>query len=138
MKYIYIIPVLLFIFSSCSQKTDEQIMELSLKVDSLSVKVDKLAEKNNALEIEILMLENKITDSDNTKQVKTDSPVPAAKPVASSASSANVKEPEKIVVDRQCQAIISSGKRCSRTALEGSKYCNQHKLIYEPDIPQKK
>jgi len=138
MKYIYIIPILLFIFSSCSQKTDEQIMELSLKVDSLSVKVDKLAERNNALEIEILMLENKMAGSDKVKQVKTDSPVPEAKPVVSSASTVKVKEPEKIVVDRQCQAITSSGKRCSRTALEGSKYCNQHKQIYEPDIPQKK
>jgi hypothetical protein len=64
--------------------------------------------------------------------------VPEAKPVVSSASTVKVKEPEKIVVDRQCQAITSSGKRCSRTALEGSKYCNQHKQIYEPDIPQKK
>ncbi len=137
MKYIYIIPVLLFIFSSCSQKTDEQIMELSLKVDTLSAKVDKLAEKNNALEIEVLMLEDKMAGSDKVEQAKTDSPVPEVKPVVSSASTAKVKEPEKIVADRQCQAITSSGKRCSRTALEGSKYCLQHKQIYEPDIPKK-
>lgn len=138
MKHIFIIPVLLFILSSCTQKLNEKVMDLSLTVDSLSAKVDKLAEKNNALEIEILMLESKLADSSKVKTGKPEPIVATSKPAVSSVSTVKAKVPEKSVVDRQCQAITSSGKRCSRTALEGSKYCYQHKQIYEPDIPQKK
>jgi hypothetical protein len=31
---------------------------------------------------------------------------------------------------RRCAAITSSGKRCTRGALEGSRYCRQHQLSH--------
>ncbi len=141
MKYKFIVPVILLFLSSCSQKMNEQVMELSFKVDSLSAKVNKLAEKNNALEIEVLLLESKMADSSKLKLSKKDAPLTASKPISSAVSptvaTTKVITPEKQAIDRQCQAITSSGKRCSRTALEGSKYCYQHKQIYEPEVPKK-
>ena len=122
--------------SSCTQKMNEQIMDLSFKVDSLSAKVDKLAEKNNALEIEILMLESKQADSGNVRKAKMDVPVSVSKPISSTVSKPKVEVPEILANDRQCIAITGSGKRCSHTAVEGSKYCYQHKQIYEPEIPK--
>lgn len=136
MKYIFIIPLLLLMLSSCTQKMNEQIMDLSYKVDSLSAKVDKLAEKNNTLEIEVLMLESKQADSGNVKKAKMDTPLPVSKPLSSTVSKPKVEVPEILANETQCIAITSSGKRCSRTAVEGSKYCYQHKQIFEPEIPK--
>ena len=46
-----------------------------------------------------------------TKNVKSDS----------------TKVKEEKAIDQQCKAITKSGKRCSRKASKGSKYCWQHK-----------
>jgi len=116
---------MLFLFSSCSvfQKSDE-VIELSQKVDSLIQKVDALTEQNKALDEEFTWIENEMVKLSALNVSKQATPVttPAAK-VA-----------EKVTKDWQCKAITNSGKRCSRPALEDSKYCWQHKKTYEPDM----
>jgi hypothetical protein len=137
MKKLFILPVIfLFILSSCSyfkMGQDDKIMELSSKVDSLMIKVDTLTKQNKLQEIEISWLELQIADLDKAGPTNTgpkiNSPKAVSKPV--------VKTEPAPVEDLQCQAITNSGKRCSRPALKGSKYCLQHKQIYEPDMPGK-
>ncbi len=143
MKHLYIYSVILFllVLSSCSQSNldmNTKIYELSLKVDSLSLKVNELAKQNNDLEIELSWLENEIGDISKLKQAKMNAPLSLSKPASTPVSTPKVKAPDQTVADGQCQAITNSGKRCSRTALKGSKYCYQHKQIYEPDLPAKK
>lgn len=139
MKKIVIISLsFLFVLSSCSLFTSKnEILELSAKVDSLSLKSDKLAEKNNALEIEILMLKYKYDSVISTKS-RPVSPLLAATKAITPSTAAKAEPVVTKKEDKQCQAITSSGKRCSLTVIEGSKYCSVHKPIYEPDIPQKK
>jgi hypothetical protein len=139
MKKLYVIPaILLFTLGSCSQfrmGQGDELTELSSKVDSLITKVDKLTEQNKLQDSEISWLELQIADfdkdKDKEKPTKPASPATVSKPV----SKPVVKTDPAPVEDLQCQAITNSGKRCSRPALKGSKYCLQHKQIYEPDIP---
>ena len=139
MKNLVIISLsFLFVLGACSQfSSKSEVLELSEKVDSLLLKSDKLAEKNNALEIEILMLKYKY-DSVISKQLKPVSPPVAAGKLTTPQAAAKTEPVVTKKEDKQCQAITSSGKRCSLTVIEGSKYCSVHKPIYEPDIPQKK
>jgi len=142
MKLIYIISVMLFfIFSSCSKfrsGMDSEVLDLTIKVDSLTSKVDEMAKQNKLQEDEISWLESELAEITKEKQAKPAAPVAVAKPAASPSPAPVVKTPDKVVQVKQCQAITNAGKRCSRPALEGSKYCEQHKQIYEPEIPQKK
>ncbi len=156
MKYLYVIPVLLFfVLNSCSQFNlghNEELSKLSAKVDSLSSKVDSLTKQNKRLENEISWLELEMGLLNKSKESKLAAPVtiakpvsktvatPVAKPAASPAASpiASPKAEQKASQDWQCQAITSSGKRCSRPVVQGSKYCSFHKEIYEPEIPIKK
>jgi len=129
MRYIFIVSGMLFLFSSCTlfQKSDE-IKKLTEKVDSLTQKVDELSAQNKTLDEEFTWIENELVTLNSVKKSKPEEPV--AKPVA--------KVAEKETKDWQCKAITNSGKRCSRPALEGSKYCWQHKKTYEPESPAKK
>jgi len=136
MRHLYVIFIIFLLFgSSCTQSRKDmgnQIWELSSKVDSLSTQVAALNELTELQEEELLWIQNELAELKKTKEVKTASP--SAKPASAPLSKTAVKE----VVDTQCQAITSSGKRCSRTALNGSVYCWQHKQIYEPEMPEKK
>jgi hypothetical protein len=147
MRYLFTISVtFLVILSSCSlinSESNKEIKELTVKVDSLSAKVVELTKQNKMQEDEISWIESEIVDVTKAKPTKTASTdnvtAVVAKPITKPAAATPVtKTPEKTVQDKQCQAITNSGKRCSRPAIEGSKYCLQHKEIYEPDIPQKK
>jgi len=136
MRYLYVIALILLLFgSSCTQSRTEmstQIWELTLKVDSLSAQVAELNELTVLQEEELLWLQNKLTDLNTEKQEK---------PAVASAKlrpTPVIKAVKKEVADAQCEAITSSGQRCSRTALNGSLYCFQHKQIYEPEMPKKK
>jgi outer membrane murein-binding lipoprotein Lpp len=124
MRYIFIISGILLLFNSCSlfQKQDE-IRQLSQKVDSLTIKVDELTEQNKALDEEFTWIENEFAKLNELKKSNM------AAQVSSPAPKVIIKETR----DWQCKAITNSGKRCSRPALEGSKYCWQHKKTYEPD-----
>jgi hypothetical protein len=129
MKYLFVIPGMLFLLSSCSLfQKNEEMKALTKKVDSLSVKVDELATMNKALDEEFTWMENELVRISTENKSKTTAGVPVA------SDKVAVKEP----VDWQCQAITNSGKRCSRPAVEGSKYCWQHKKTYEPDKPENK
>ncbi len=141
MRNLRIVPViLLLVFSSCSQfnKSDE-IKELSLKVDSLSSKVDELSEQNRSLEEEFSWIESEMVELSKLKQEKMATPLasPSAKATGNAKTTQKAKASENTIQDGQCQAITNSGKRCSRVALKGSKYCWQHKETYEPEIPKK-
>ncbi len=142
MKPIVIISaLLLFVFSSCDQLNKEvnsKIMDLTLRVDSLTQKVDELTKKNNALEVELLWLENELGDIDQFKKEKTVQPAKVAKPIAAKPSTPKANATEKQAPDLQCIAITNANKRCSKQAMQGSKYCYQHKQTYEPVIPGKK
>ncbi len=141
MRKLSIIPViLLLIFSSCSQlNKSDKIKELSLKVDSLSLKVDELSEQNRSLEEEFSWIESEMVELSKLKQEKMATPLayPSAKANRNSNTPEKAKTTEKTIQDGQCEAITNSGKRCSRVALKGSKYCWQHKKTYEPEIPKK-
>jgi len=151
MKNISIIfVILLFVAGSCSQFKPGQraeLNELSAKVDSLKILLDSLSAQNKFQDDEISWLEIQIGDLTKMKESKPEAKVTAAKPVAvkpPAKPAASAKTPavsssktiEKAPPDLQCIAITNTGKRCSRPALNGSKYCNQHKEIYEPDKPE--
>ena len=70
--------------------------------------------------------------------VKTATKPEIAKPAAMAKTPvvSSSKPIVKPVPDLQCIAITNTGKRCSRPALKDSKYCLQHKQIYEPDKPE--
>jgi hypothetical protein len=124
MRYIFIVTGMILLFSSCSLfKSSDEIKALTLKVDSLSAKVAELSLQNKALDEEFTWMENELVrlSTENKSKAVAAVPVPAAK-VA-----------EKETKDWQCKAITNSGKRCSRPALDGSKYCWQHKKTYEPE-----
>ena len=129
MKYIFIVSGMLLLFNSCSLfQKDDEMKALTKKVDSLSAKVDELSAMNKTLDEEFTWMENELVRLSTVNKLKADSSVPVSK------AKVVVKEP----VDWQCKAITNSGKRCSRPALEGSKYCWQHKKTYEPDKPDTK
>lgn len=156
MKNIYaILVILLFVSVSCSRFNAGQNAEfdfLSAKVDSLMIKVDTLTAQNKFQDDEISWLELQIGDLTKMKGSKPEAQAAAAKPVTIKSEAKPVaakpavsaitpavsssKTIEKAPVDLQCIAITNTGKRCSRPALKGSKYCLQHKQIYEPDKPE--
>lgn len=133
MRYIFIVQVILLItFSSCQSKVSNEIIALSLKVDSLTSKIDELSERNRLLEEEFTWIENEMAEVSKLKPVKT-----------TTATTSSLVEPvtkvvQKATPDWQCLAITNSGSRCSRPATKDSKYCWQHKKTYEPDKPEKK
>ena len=139
MRHIYVFFSMLLLLSiSCSHVDSEmesQVWQLSARVDSLSGKVAELTTLTELQTDELQYLQDELMELKKLNGVKTavSTAKPAAQPPAP-VSKAAVKEVE----DTQCQAITSSGKRCSRTALKGSKYCYQHKEIFEPEIPKKK
>lgn len=51
----------------------------------------------------------------------------ALKPPAESTPDAPDRKPPVV----RCAAITNSGKRCSRPALPGSRYCRQHQLAHQ-------
>jgi len=139
MRKIFIIPILLFILSSCSSlDKSNEIKLLTAKVDSLSYKVDKLSEQNTVMEEEFTWIENEMVDLKKQKSLKTELPTatPTTKVTEKTTSAKATPEkaaPEKVVADWQCIAITNAGTRCSRPAVKDSKYCWQHKKTYEPD-----
>lgn len=149
MRYIVLISAILtLMFSSCSNSRMEmsnEIKELSAKVDSLTVKVEELSEQNRMQEEEISWISTEMLEMSKIEKEKmaAASAVPSAKTsgkskaTTNSKAAVNTKSPEKAVADGQCQAITNAGKRCSRIAVKGSKYCWQHKETYEPEIPSK-
>lgn len=141
MRYFLIISVLqLLFFSSCSHiSNSDEIKELSMKVDSLSSKVDELSKQNRILEEEFSWIEGEMVELSKLKQEKMVTPFtsPTTKATGYSQTAKKAKSAEKPISDGQCLAITNSGKRCSRVAVKGSKYCWQHKETYEPEIPQK-
>ncbi len=141
MKNIYaILVILLFVSGSCSRFNaghNAEVDVLSAKVDSLTTLVDTLASQNKFQDDEISWLENQIIELNKSKFSKSAASVTEPKPVAVKLPAATpVKTVEKPAQDLQCIAITNTGKRCSRPALKGSKYCLQHKQIYEPDKPE--
>lgn len=128
MRYIFVFSGMLFLLTSCSffQKSDE-IDQLTKKVDSLTTKVAELSEQNKALDEEFTWMENELVRLTSAKQSA----------VATTATESATKVAVKETKDWQCKAITNSGNRCSRPALEDSKYCWQHKKTYEPDKPDK-
>ena len=106
-----------------------EIMALSIKVDSLTLKIDELSERNKMLEEEFTWIENEIAEVSSLKQDKTSTSTAAVEPAT--------KVVQKATPDWQCLAITNSGSRCSRPAVKDSKYCWQHKKTYEPDKPEK-
>jgi len=149
MKYLFLIPViLLFVFSSCTQlDKSKQIKELTHKVDSLNLKVNELSEQNRMIEEEFTWIENELMELRKGKNSDMGMPLASPSPSAKAAEKSEGTEKskisektiasEKVSADVQCLAITNSGKRCSRLALKGSKYCLQHKQTYEPDLPGK-
>lgn len=148
MKYICIISaILLLMSSSCSNSRMEmsnEIKELSAKVDSLTLKVDELSEQNRMQEEEISWISTEMLEMAKIEKEKmAASALPSAKAsgkskaTINSKAAVNKKSPEKAATDGQCLAITTAGKRCSRIAVKGSKYCWQHKETYEPEIPSK-
>jgi len=155
MKNIFLLlGISLLVISSCSRfkmGQSAELSELSAKVDSLKILVDSLSAQNKFQDDEISWLEIQIGDLTKMKESKPEAKAtaakaeavkPAAKPVvakpAASATTPAVspsKSIEKAPADLQCIAITNTGKRCSRPAIKGSKYCLQHKQIYEPDKP---
>ena len=148
MKNIFLLlGISLLVMSSCSRFNmgqSAELIELSAKVDSLTTLVDTLSAQNKFQDDEISWLEIQIGDLTKMKGSKPEAKATAAKPEAvktATKPAALTKTPavsssktiEKAPADLQCIAITNTGKRCSRPALEGSKYCLQHKQIYEPD-----
>ena len=131
MRYIYIISLtLIFVLSSCSQlNKNNEMMELSAKVDSLSSKVDSLSAQNKMMEDEFTWIENELVDLHKLKSAKSETTAKTEQAVTVPAT----KAAEKPTNDWQCQAITNAGTRCSRPAVKDSKYCWQHKKTYEPD-----
>ena len=130
--------LLLFAAGSCSRSNPEYNMEidfLTAKVDSLSALVDTLASQNKFQDDEISWLENQIVELNKSKEIKPAALASKGKPAVQAKLPVvtPAKTVEKAVPDLQCIAITNAGKRCSRPAITGSKYCLQHKQIYEPD-----
>jgi len=132
--------ILLFAAGSCSrfnsgQNQNTEIDFLSAKVDSLSSLVDTLASQNKFQDNEISWLENQIAEINKSNENKPAAPATKHKPAVQAKTPVvtPVKTVEKADPDLQCIAITNAGKRCSRPAIKGSKYCLQHKQIYEPD-----
>lgn len=128
MRHILTLSVIIFlILNSCSQSNlgmSNEIMELTLKVDSLTSKIEELTEQNKMQEDELTWIQGEMTELNKLKKAKAEMPLAAASPQV-------VTKP---IPDWQCLAITNSGSRCSRAALKGSKYCWQHKKTYEPEI----
>jgi hypothetical protein len=144
--------ILILLLSSCSQfklGQNDKLDELTAKVDSLMVVSDSLTSQNKFQDDEISWLANELVE---LKKTKSETPAamvtnpkqvaPASLPAGPATKTAGpatkttvpaTKSAVKAVADLQCIAITNSGKRCSRPALTGSKYCLQHKQIYEPD-----
>lgn len=129
MKNILIFFGLLLTMSSCSLFQNKEIKTLSTKVDSLTRIVDTLTKQNKILDDEFTWVENELI---KLNAVKKTAAAPSVSAPASNTVSAVAPKPVK---DWQCIAITSSGKRCSRPAVEGSSYCWQHKKTYEPNAP---
>jgi hypothetical protein len=130
----------MFIVSSCSQPDAElnnKIKELSFRIDSLSLKIDSVIKRNKAQENEITWIESAIADLAGKKQLKAIPKVPVSKPATIVKPTSEIPVSEQVAPVSQCEAITNSGKRCSKPAVEGSKYCAFHKEIYEPVIPKK-
>ena len=165
MKNIFLLlGISLLVMSSCSRFNmgqSAELIELSAKVDSLTSLIDTLSAQNKFQDDEISWLEIQIGDLTKMKGSKPEAKATAAKPeavktaakpeaVKTATKPATVKPAaltktpavsssktiEKAPADLQCIAITNTGKRCSRPALKGSKYCLQHKQIYEPDKPE--
>lgn len=134
----FILVLLLFIAGSCSRFNaghNTEIDFLTAKVDSLSTLVDTLASQNKFQDDEISWLENQIVELNKSKEIKPAALLSKHIPIAKAKTPVvtPAKTVEKAAPDLQCIAITNAGKRCSRPALTGSKYCLQHKQIYEPD-----
>jgi len=133
MKYTFILALVISVLSSCSMFPNQEVKVLSAKVDSLTRIVDTLTKQNKTLDEEFTWIENELVKLNSAKQ--------PTKTQVAKAASAPATQPESIVAkpvtDWQCQAMTSAGKRCSRPAIEGSKYCWQHKKTYEPNSPAK-
>lgn len=133
-----ILAISLFVMSSCSRfnlGNKAEMDALSAKVDSLTTLVDTLSAQNKFQDDEISWLEIQIGELNQIKEPKPATPATETKPTARAKTPAvtPAKTVVKVAPDLQCIAITNAGKRCSRPAVKGSKYCLQHKLIYEPD-----
>lgn len=133
MKYIFNLAGILFLLSSCSLFQNKEVKVLSAKVDSLTRIVDTLNKQNKILDEEFTWIENELVKINSVKQSQIPDIARKAVVPGSQAPAVITKETN----DWQCQALTSSGKRCSRPAIEGSKYCWQHKKTYEPNSPVK-
>ncbi len=130
MKYTFILALAISLLSSCSMFPNQEVKVLSARVDSLARIIDTLTEQNKTLDEEFTWIENELVNI-NSKQ--------SQKPNVATTITTPATQTETVVAkpanDWQCQALTSSGKRCSRPAIEGSKYCWQHKKTYEPNNP---
>jgi hypothetical protein len=130
MKYTFILALVISVLSSCSMFPNQEVKMLSAKVDSLARIIDTLTQLNKTLDEEFTWIENELVNLHTAQPQKSKT---------ASAIAAPATQTETVVAkpanDWQCQALTSSGKRCSRPAIEGSKYCWQHKKTYEPNSP---
>ncbi len=130
MKHTFILALVISVLSSCSMFPNQEVKVLSAKVDSLARIIDTLSQQNKTLDEEFTWIENELVNLSTAQPQKSKTPVAIAAPA--SQTEMVVAKPAN---DWQCQALTSSGKRCSRPAIEGSKYCWQHKKTYEPNSP---
>ncbi len=130
MKYTFILALVISVLSSCSMFPNQEVKVLSAKVDSLASIIDTLTQQNKTLDEEFTWIENELVNLHAAQPQKLKTAAAIAAPATQTETV--VAKPAN---DWQCQALTSSGKRCSRPAIEGSKYCWQHKKTYEPNSP---
>jgi hypothetical protein len=130
MKYTFILALVISVLSSCSMFPNQEVKVLSAKVDSLARIIDTLTQQNKTLDEEFTWIENELVNLSTAQPQKSKTVTTIAAPATQTETV--VAKPAN---DWQCQALTSSGKRCSRPTIEGSKYCWQHKKTYEPNNP---
>ncbi|NUN68399.1 MAG: hypothetical protein HUU02_01660 [Bacteroidetes bacterium] len=109
MKPLIIVAFSLLLFGCASQ---ESVLRLQSEIVENRIQIKQLQQQ-----IELL-----------SEQVHRLQSVPASTSATPSSQTPVIEEPKKeeSVSAGQCQATTLSGKQCSRTAKEGSKYCWQH------------
>lgn len=94
------------------------------RLDSLVAELVTLKSQTAAIEARIDVILRALSEQRGTLQSK-----PPAFNALKMSEADPASDPRKPLV--RCAALTSSGKRCTRAALDGSRYCKQHQLAHQ-------
>lgn len=135
----FVLFILIFLFtvngfSQSKKELQSQVKRLTEEKQKLNDEIQTLKQEILDLKGEILDLKSEGLDLRNENE-KLRTTLSSTSPESNQPKQVDSKQSLTTVPQsgfQRCQAITAKGTQCTRMAEPGSKYCWQHKAIYEP------